>query len=83
VRWRVLEFGDDLADGVRITSGRQASSQRLPARLAAERRHPLRRLVDHAPHCLYLRVQHRMDRDEVRPDNVPVNVLERQREVVQ
>jgi hypothetical protein len=40
-------------------------------------------LGGHEADRLHLRIQHRVDRDEVRPDHVPVHVLERQREVVQ
>ena len=44
----------------------------------AERGDALGRGVGHRPHGVDLRVEHLVDGDEVRPDDVPVDVLERQ-----
>ena len=51
--------------------------------MTPERRDPLRDLVDHGPYRLDLRIQHRMDRDEVRSGHVPVHVLQCERQVVE
>ena len=40
-------------------------------------------VVDHRPDGLDLRVEHLVDGDEVRSDDVPVDVLEREGQVVE
>ena len=55
----------------------------MPTGADAQGGDPLGDLVGHPADGLDLRVEHLVDRDEVRADDVPVDVLEGQRQVVQ
>jgi hypothetical protein len=75
--------GAGATDGVVVPARLGHERSRRARWRPAERGDPLGGLVDHAAHGVHLRVQHHVHRDEVRPDRVPVHVLQCERQVVE
>lgn len=79
------EVGDGVAAADAVVLPGAGGDQRAGRALgdAAEGRDPLGHVVGHLADPVDLRVQHLVDGDEVRADHVPVDVLQRQVEVVE